>query len=90
MKKRIFSKAILLAIPAGLLLAAACEKTPTPDPDPTPEPGTEAISRYVIVAQAGSQDQSASYLISSESLDEGGVTPQGNGWETQSASNWIY
>ena len=90
MKKRIFSKAILLAIPAGLLLAAACEKTPTPDPDPTPEPGTEAISRYVIVAQAGSQDQSASYLISSESLDEGSVTPQGNGWETQSASNWIY
>ena len=91
MKKRIFSsKALLLAIPAGLLLAAACEKTPTPDPDPTPEPGTEAISRYVIVAQAGSQDQSASYLISSESLDEGSVTPQGNGWETQSASNWIY
>ena len=76
MKKRIFSKAILLAIPAGLLLAAACEKTPTPDPDPTPEPGTEVISRYVIVAQAGSQDQSASYLISSESLDEGSVTPQ--------------
>ena len=90
MKKSIFSKALLLAIPAGLLLAAACEKTPTPDPDPTPEPGTEAISRYVIVAQAGSQDQSASYLISSESLDEGSVTPQGNGWETQSASNWIY
>ena len=75
MKKRIFSKALLLSIPAGLLLAAACEKTPTPDPDPTPEPGTEAISRYVIVAQAGSQDQSASYLISSESLDEGSVTP---------------
>lgn len=91
MKKRHFSLARISAISFGCLMIAACDKTPSPDaePDPVP-PGTESFSRYVIVAEAGSQGQSATYLIAAESLDEGTVSPAGNGWETQSASNWIY
>ena len=62
---------------------------PNPNPEPSPEPNPETLTRFVIVAQAGS-DNGATYLVTSESLDEGQVTAEGNGWETQSASNWIY
>lgn len=71
------------------MLLAACNEKPTDGPD-GPDTGSGAISRYVIVAEAGSGSQSATYLVTSESLDEGSVSPDGNGWETQSASNWIY
>ena len=80
--------AIMAALSSGCIFLTACEDNNTPTPDPGT--GTDAVSRYVIIAQAGSQDQSATYLISAESLDEGSVTPTGNGWETQSASNWIF
>ena len=78
----------MAALSSGCIFLTACEDNNTPTPDPGT--GTDAASRYVIIAQAGSQDQSATYLISAESLDEGSVTPTGNGWETQSASNWIF
>ena len=89
MKKSIFPRA-LAALSLGCILMTACEENNTPAPGPDNGEGTGTISRYVIVAEAGSQDQSATYLISAESLEEGAVTPAGNGWETQSASNWIY
>lgn len=89
MDKKIFSAAAISALSLGCMLLAACNEKPTDRPD-GPGTGSEAISRYVIVAEAGSGSQSATYLIASESLDEGSVSPDGNGWETQSASNWIY
>ena len=94
MKKQLFPTALTAALTIGCFLMTACNKDLKPDSDPDPDTGTgtvtESLSRFVIVAEAGSQDQSATYLISSESLEEGTVSPAGNGWETQSASNWIY
>lgn len=88
MKEKIFSRALAAALSSGCLLVTACEETGTPE---TGSGNSDvALSRYVIVAEAGSQEQSATYLIASETLDDGSVTPDGNGWETQSASNWIY
>ena len=49
-------------------------------------PAEETVRRYVIAAQAGD----ASYLIAAESLDEGEVSGKGNGFETESGSNWIF
>ena len=89
MNKQFFSSAAIAALSLGCMLLAACNEKPTDGPD-GPGTGTETISRYVIVAEAGSGSQSATYLVTSESLDEGSVSPDGNGWETQSASNWIY
>lgn len=89
MNKKFFSAAATAALSLGCMLLAACNEKPTDGPD-GPGTGTETISRYVIVAEAGSGSQSATYLVTSESLDEGSVSPDGNGWETQSASNWIY
>lgn len=89
MNKKFFSSAAIAALSLGCMLLAACNEKPTDGPD-GPGTGTETISRYVIVAEAGSGSQSATYLVTSESLDEGSVSPDGNGWETQSASNWIY
>lgn len=89
MNKKFFSAAAISALSLGCMLLAACNEKPTDGPD-GPGTGTETISRYVIVAEAGSGSQSATYLVTSESLDEGSVSPDGNGWETQSASNWIY
>ena len=89
MNKQFFSSAAIAALSLCCMLLAACNEKPTDGPD-GPGTGTETISRYVIVAEAGSGSQSATYLVTSESLDEGSVSPDGNGWETQSASNWIY
>lgn len=89
MNKKFFSAAAISALSLGCMLLAACNEKPTDGPD-GPDTGSGAISRYVIVAEAGSGSQSATYLVTSESLDEGSVSPDGNGWETQSASNWIY
>ena len=94
MKKTISPKALVAALSLGCLFITACNKNINPETEPDTGNGNEtvqeSISRFVIVAEAGSQDQSATYLIASETLDEGSVTPEGNGWETQSASNWIY
>ena len=90
MKKNLFSRALTAALSLGCILMTACEGNNTPEPGPDNGDNTGSISRFVIVAEAGSQEQSATYLIASETLDEGSVSPDGNGWETQSASNWIY
>ncbi len=94
MKKTISPKALVAALSLGCFFITACNKNINPETEPDTGNGNEtvqeSISRFVIVAEAGSQDQSATYLIASETLDEGSVTPEGNGWETQSASNWIY
>ena len=96
MKKKHFSWALVAALSFGCMFTTACSdddpvqtEEPNPNPEPSPEPNPETLTRFVIVAQAGS-DNGATYLVTSESLDEGQVTAEGNGWETQSASNWIY
>ncbi len=98
MKKKHFSWALVAALSFGCMFTTACsdddpvqteEPNPEPNPEPSPEPTPETLTRFVIVAQAGS-DNGATYLVTSESLDEGQVTAEGNGWETESASNWIY
>lgn len=96
MKKKHFSWALVAALSFGCMFTTACSdddpvqtEEPNPNPEPSPEPNPETLTRFVIVAQAGS-DNGATYLVTSKSLDEGQVTAEGNGWETQSASNWIY
>ena len=88
MKTRHFSWALMAALSFGCVFTTACSEEETVPPGP--EPPAESISRYVIVAEAGSSSSSAAYLVTAESLDEGEVTLTGNGQETESASNWIY
>ena len=96
MKKKHFSWAFITALSLSCTFTTACSddnpvqtEEPTPDPDPTPDTPSETLARFVIVTQSGN-DNGATYLVTSESLDEGQVTAKGNGWETESASNWIF
>lgn len=49
----------------------------------------ETLSRYVIAASAGG-DQGATYLVTTDNLDEGTLSTVGNGTETESGSTWIF
>lgn len=98
MKKKHFSWALMAALSFGCICTTACsddETVQTEEPDPTPDPNPdtptdETLSRFVIVAEAGQGSNTATYLVTSESLDEGQVTALGNGYETETASNWIF
>ena len=83
MKKKHFSWALVAALSFGCMFTTACSdddpvqtEVPNPNPEPSPEPNPETLTRFVIVAQAGS-DNGATYLVTSESLDEGQVTADG-------------
>ncbi len=89
MKKNYFSWALMAALSFGCTFMAACsdddsDNNGTND-SATGTPG-ETISRFVIVADAGD----ASYLATSETLDEGTLSISGNGLETESGANWIF
>ena len=83
MKKKHFSWALVAAFSFGCMFTTACSdddpvqtEEPNPNPEPSPEPNPETLTRFVIVAQAGS-DNGATYLVTSESLDERMGNPVG-------------
>lgn len=87
MEKRFFTWALAVALCVGGAL------TPCSDDDTTPDGGngnggttTPGTSKYVIAAKA----DEGTYLVTSESLDEGTVTVLGNGTEAIGASYWIF
>ena len=67
MKKKHFSWALVAALSFGCMFTTACSdddpvqtEEPNPNPEPSPEPNPETLTRFVIVAQAGS-DNGATY-----------------------------
>lgn len=87
MEKRFFTWALAAALCVGGALTSCS------DDDTTPDGGngnggttTPSTSKYVIAAKA----DEGTYLVTSESLDEGTVTVLGNGTEAIGASYWIF
>lgn len=78
MEKRFFTWALAAALCVGGALTSCSDDDTTPDGGNgnggTTTPGT---SKYVIAAKA----DEGTYLVTSESLDEGTVTVLGNGTE---------
>lgn len=83
MEKRFFTWALAAALCVGGALTSCSDDDTTPDGGNgnggTTTPGT---SKYVIAAKA----DEGTYLVTSESLDEGTVTVLGNGTEAIGAS----
>ena len=88
--KQTFTWAFLTLLAGGMLAACSEEDTPVnPTPDTPDNPTEETLTRYVIAAQAGGND-GATYLVTTDNLDEGTLTTVNEGFETQSGSNWIF
>lgn len=87
MEKRFFTWALAAALCVGGALTSCSDDDTTPDGGNgnggTTTPGT---SKYVIAAKA----DEGTYLVTSESLDEGTVTVLGNGTEAIGASYWVF
>lgn len=83
MKNRLFSLAVVVA--CGCL--AACSESGS-DPVPTPDPDGGISSAYVVVGSSNS----AAYLLTNESLDEGDITAKGEGKEVSAgnSSTWFF
>ena len=85
--------ALAAALCTGSLLAACSDENETMtggnDNGNGTQPG-ETVSRYVVAAEAGGSGSTAMYLTTSETLDEGNLSTIGNGFETESGSNWIF
>ena len=84
MEKRFFTWALAAALCAGgALTSCSDDTTPGGGNGGATAPGT---SKYVIAAKA----DEATYLATSETLDEGTVTVLGNGTEAIGASYWVF
>ena len=87
MEKRFFTWALAAALCVGGALTSCSDDDTTSGGGNgnggTTTPGT---SKYVIAAKA----DEGTYLVTSESLDEGSVTVLGNGTEAIGASYWIF
>ena len=87
MEKRFFTWALAAALCAGGALTSCSEDDTTPGGGNDNDGGTTtSTSKYVIAAKA----DEGTYLVTSESLDEGSVTVLGNGTEAIGASYWIF
>lgn len=80
MKKRLFTCALAAAIFSTHVLTSCSE-----DETNTPTTNTGGTSKYVIAATAGD----ATYLVTTESLDEGSVSITNNGTETDGGAYWF-
>lgn len=91
MEKRFFTWALAAALCAGGALTS-CSEDDGPDGngggngEGNGNGTTTSVSKYVIAAKA----DEGTYLVTSESLDEGTVTVLGNGTEAIGASYWIF
>lgn len=87
MEKRFFTWALAAALCAGGALTSCSDDDTTPGGGNgnggATAPGT---SKYVIAAKA----DEGTYLVTSETLDEGSVTVLGNGTEAIGASYWVF
>lgn len=87
MEKRFFTWALAAALCAGGALTSCSDDDTTPGGGNgnggATAPGT---SKYVIAAKA----DEGTYLVTSETLDEGTVTVLGNGTEAIGASYWVF
>lgn len=81
MKKRLFTCALAAAIFSTHVLTSCSE-----DETNTPTTNTGGTSKYVIAATAGD----ATYLVTTESLDEGSVSITNNGTETDGGAYWVF
>ena len=79
----------LWALAAALCIGSISTSCSENEGPGTPGGGEETVSRYVIAATAGGTDP-ATYLVTTETLDSGGLTTVGQGTETESGSNWIF
>ena len=86
MKKNRITWALAAALLSSSLFTACSDDEPGTDNSGGGGNAGTDLRRYVIAAEA----DNATYLIASESLDEGEVTGRGNGLETESGSNWIF
>lgn len=82
MQKKYFTHAFAVALCAGSLFTSCSEN----DGPTGHENGSTGTDKYIIAAKSGD----ATYLITSESLDEGSISSIGNGTETIGGSYWVF
>lgn len=74
-----YTKGVALALMIGVL-AVSCKKDDVPAPNPLDG------GQFVIAASSGE----ASYLLQSDTIDQGEVSIVGNGVEAESATHWLF
>ena len=85
--------AAAIALPALALTACSDKDEPNDNPNDTPDDNTEAVdnSRFVVAATVQLSGQSTTVLLTTESLDEGLITPNGNnGLVVDAATQWVF
>lgn len=82
MQKKYFTQALTVALCSGSLFCSCSEEYVAGNQEGT----VTGTDKYVIAAKTGD----ATYLITSESLDEGTITSVGNGTETIGGSYWVF
>lgn len=88
MKKVFFTKSFLVATAISMALVS-CTKDEPGGTGTTP-PADGATPKYVIATSVTSSGNTTNVLLTSESLDKGIVSPQGNGLVNDGASQWVY
>ncbi len=91
MKKNYLLLGLLATAMAGTALTSCSDDEPSGNGGNGGNGGdTEetTVTRYVIAASSGGDD-GATYLLTTETLDEGSLTTLANGTETESGSNWV-
>lgn len=86
MKKNSWNWGFAVILLIGSILSSCGDEKKDPIPSPDDEKPADTVSGYVISAAAGK----ANYLLTSESLDEGSVTTQGDGLETATGTTWLF
>lgn len=76
---------LLAALPASCLLAS-CSESDTPD-TPAPEQGK---GRFVLATTVQGSNATSYVLLTAPSLDEGTLSPVGNGLLNDGATQWVF
>lgn len=87
MNKAIFKRSILAVSVVSVALASCTDDEPSNSIIP---PVDNAKGKYVIATSVTSSGNTTNVLLTAESLDEGRVSPQGNGLVNDGASQWVY
>lgn len=86
MNKTMWRSTIFALLLSGAFYA--CDNdTPQVDGDGD---GEEAASAYVVAATDGTNDATATYLLTTDAIDKGSVTAKSDGLETDNGTYWVY
>ncbi len=87
MKKNFLNKSLPMVAMMSLALAACSNDDPVNN---LPDEGEAKTHEYVIASSVTASGNTTNVLLTSASLDEGSVSPVGNGLVNDGASQWVF